>query len=304
MGTTQIEHILKDWTLWPEICSNQPTLEQITPLMDGLTNSNWLLEVKKSQDQEPLQYVIRINATNNMALKLNRQAEWDMHQTTSRYGICPAYLYRDPSDTYWIRPFLKTHTLESTISRGENLINSDFLKMIANHFQTIHSTPISNKWPKIIYSELIHHYWQQITEKQTGFKKRLEETSEKKLNNIREILEKKLQDSNYTPCLCHMDPNPSNWILNNKELHLIDWEYAALGNKAWDLAVFSDTCNLSAEQIELLLNHYQVISSDQFNMAKMQMKYLSILWYYVQDHLTDNELLKQLNALQDNPTKH
>ena len=294
MSTTQIESILKDWTLWPDICRNQPSLQQITPLMDGLTNSNWLLEVKNHQDQESQQYVIRINASNNLALKLNRQAEWDMHQTTSCYGICPAYLYRDPNDTYWIRPFLKTHTLESTISQSKNLINSDLLKKIAHHLKTVHNTPTSNKWPKIIYSELIHHYWQQVAEKQV----RLKETLETKLNKIRKTLNEKLQDTNYTECLCHMDPNPSNWILNNEELHLIDWEYAALGNKAWDLAVFSDTCNLSAEQIELLLNHYQANSNDQFNMARMQMKYLSILWYYVQGHLTDTELLKQLSALQ------
>ena len=297
MNTQTISKILEDWSLWPNICSEQPCLEQLTPLIDGLTNSNWLLEVKSKQDDSSQHYVIRINATNNLALKLNRQTEWDMHQSISNYGICPAYLYRHPSDIYWIRPFLKTHTLESTLSQNKNFITSDFLKVIASHFKTVHSTPISNSWPKIIYPELIKHYWQQIEIKQNNNKERLEDALKSNLTNLKEALKIKLPNTNFTPCLCHMDPNPSNWILNERELHLIDWEYAALGNKVWDLAVFSDTCHLNADQMDLLLKHYQGIDQQQLDMARMQMTYLSTLWYYVQGHLTNSQLVKQLNTL-------
>ena len=294
MNTQTISEILKDWSLWPNICSFQPSLEHVKPLVDGLTNSNWLLEINNNQ------YVIRINATNDLALKLNRQSEWDMHQSISSYGICPAYLYRDPSDTYWIRPFLKTHTLESTIAQNKSFFTSSFLKVIAIHFKAVHSTPIAKGWPRIIYSELIEHYWQQISKKQNNTKNKPEQSLKNRLANIKKTLRLKLEGSNYTECLCHMDPNPSNWILDKKELHLIDWEYAALGNKAWDLAVFSDTCFLSTNQMDLLLKHYQDINRQQLDLARVQMKYLSALWYYVQGHLTDTALLKQLNDLLEN----
>jgi len=94
-----------------------------------------------------------------------------------------------------------------------------------------------------------------------------------------------------------MDPNPSNWILDNEKLHLIDWEYAAVGNKAWDLAVFADTCNLTPEQVEFFLNSYQGVGTEQFNLASKQMQYLSLLWFYVQDHLSDAALLNKLTNL-------
>ena len=294
-STQQIEEILKDWHLWSGLCNKEPSLKQVMPLVDGLTNSNWLLKIESETGQDSRQYVIRINAANNLALKLNRQTEWDMHQSISHYNICPAYLYRDPSDTYWIRPFLKNHTLVAAVNHNKNVISSDFLKTIACHFKIIHSIPISDNWPKINFPELINHYWQQIAEKQIEIKNTLAIN----LADIRSKLEQHLQGTSYTPCLCHMDPNPSNWILNNKELHLIDWEYAALGNKAWDLAVFGDTCGLSQEQTELLLEHYKDINYQDFNLASKQMKYLSVLWYYVQGHLPDETLLEKLSAIQN-----
>ena len=306
MNITPIEKILNDWPLWQDICDNKPNLDKLTPLVDGLTNSNWLLEITNEQTTETQQYVIRINATNNLALKLNRQAEWDMHQSISGYGICPPFLYRDPNDIYWIRPFLKTHTLETTISQNKDFISSDFLKVITQHFKTIHNSPISNTWPTIDYPELIDHYWQQIAlEQQNTIDENKREPAEKqknKLDSIKEILQLKLKGYSYTQCLCHMDPNPSNWILDQEELHLIDWEYAALGNPAWDLAVFTDTCNLNQEQIHTLLNYYQAIDPHQLHLARAQMKYLSILWFTVQGHLTDSELLEQLKTLKDNLT--
>ncbi len=293
MDTAQIESILKDWALWPSLCSKAPILEQVTPLVDGLTNSNWLLDVKCDQSGTQ-QYVVRINATNNLALKLNRQAEWDMHQSISHYNICPAYLYRDPKDTYWIRPFLKTHTLASTLQTNPNAITHEFLEKIAVQLHTIHSVPTSNSWPSINYAELIEHYWQQIKQKQNS--RNLEYAQ--RFQQVREQLGFTLQGNEYSPCLCHMDPNPSNWIVDNEKLHLIDWEYAALGNRVWDLAVFCDTCSLSPEQIEFLLQSYQGISTEQFKLASQQMKYLSLLWFYVQGHLTDADLFNELINLQ------
>jgi len=273
-----------------------PTLKHVTPLVDGLTNSNWLLEVTDRNSNEGVQqYVIRINATNNLALNLNRQAEWDMHQCISQYNICPAFLYRDPFDKYWIRPYLKTATLANNLIENENFITQALLKKVAGQLHIIHSIPTSKTWPSIQYIELIDHYWQQINKKQNT----TNTNTIKSLLLVRTKLDLKLQDKLYTPCLCHMDPNPSNWILDSDKLHLIDWEYAAMGNRTWDLAVFSDTCNLSEVQIQYFLACYGSITPQHFKLASKQMTYLSLLWFYVQNHFTDAELLQKLLTLLD-----
>ena len=292
-STLQIENILKDWKLWPNLCQEQPTIEQVSPLVDGLTNSNWLLKVDDGSQLH--KYVIRINAKNNLALKLNRQAEWDMHQSISHYHICPAYSYRDPKDIYWIRPFLKTHTLEHTVRITPNFIDNYFLEKTASLFKIIHKIPITDSWPSINFPELIQHYWQKTKEKQIS----ISTNSQVVINlaNARQILDTALKTKSFTPSLCHMDPNPSNWILNGKELHLIDWEYAALGNPAWDLAVFCDTNFLNLSQVNTLLGYYKNITFAEYKLASSQMKYLSELWFYVQGHLTDSELLAQLRLL-------
>ncbi len=294
MTTLTIESVLQDWALWPNLCTSLPTLVNVTPLVDGLTNSNWLLEVSGHDSTEGVQqYVIRINATNNLALNLNRHSEWDMHQCISQYNICPAFLYRDPFDKYWIRPFLKTGTLANSLKENGNTITQDLLQKVAGQLQIIHNIPTSKVWPSIQYNELIEHYWQQIKEKQNP----KNVSTVKSLLQVRSKLDLKLQDEAYTPCLCHMDPNPSNWILDVDKLHLIDWEYAAMGNRVWDLAVFCDTCDLSKTQIEYFLACYSGITPQQFNLASQQMTYLSLLWFYVQNHLTDAALLKKLLSL-------
>ncbi len=299
MSTTQIESILKDWALWPSLCSSAPSLEQVSPLVDGLTNSNWLLTIDTNEElgnqtnSDVQQYVIRINATNNLALKLNRQAEWDMHQNIADFNICPPFIYKDPKDIYWIRPFLKNHTLASALNTNTNVLTPEFLKNIARQLKLIHSVPVSKSWPSINFPELIEHYWQQIKAKKNNSQCEFEA----RFKTLRETLDVTLQGEEYTPCLCHMDPNPSNWILDNQKQHLIDWEYAALGNKAWDIAVFCDTCNLTPQQIDIFLKSYGAITNKQFKLASVQMQYLSLLWFYVQDHLSDAALHKALVEL-------
>ena len=291
---TQIKNILNDWSLWPDLCAEKPSINQVSPLLAGLTNSNWLLEIENAKSNGiAQQYIIRINATNNLALKLNRESEWDMHQTISRYDICPAFLYRDPQDIYWIRPFLKTHTLQKTLVNDSSFIDTAFLIKVAKLFSTIHKIPTSNTWPKIHFLELIDHYWQQI-EPQLNLPC---SGSAQQLLSIRKTLDSQLKGPNFTPCLCHMDPNPSNWIINDQYVHLIDWEYAALGNKAWDLAGFIDSCQLNQQQVNVLLSHYKEADASQLKMASRQMKYLSALWFYVQNHLNDDSLLDELRKL-------
>tara|TARA_B100001063_G_scaffold34129_1_gene27768 strand:- start:1260 stop:1562 length:303 start_codon:yes stop_codon:yes gene_type:complete len=95
-----------------------------------------------------------------------------------------------------------------------------------------------------------------------------------------------------------MDTNLHNWIVDESgSLHLIDWEYAGLGNPIWDLAVFSDSAKLSQSDDSKLLEFYGKYTLDELELAKQQMEYLSILWFAIQENTHSNTLMCELNNL-------
>lgn len=57
-------------------------------------------------------------------------------------------------------------------------------------------------------------------------------------------------------CLCHNDPVAANFIATPDGLRLIDWEYAALGDPWFDLAVYAAHHRLAPEGEEALLQAY------------------------------------------------
>ena len=60
------------------------------------------------------------------------------------------------------------------------------------------------------------------------------------------------------PCLCHNDPTPGNFIaLTDGSLRLIDWEYAGLGDPAFDLAGLAVGAALDPSGDDILLGAYR-----------------------------------------------
>lgn len=55
---------------------------------------------------------------------------------------------------------------------------------------------------------------------------------------------------------CHNDPYPGNLVDDGERVRLVDWEYAGLGDPAWDLADLSVEAGLGDAGDELLLATY------------------------------------------------
>jgi aminoglycoside phosphotransferase (APT) family kinase protein len=55
---------------------------------------------------------------------------------------------------------------------------------------------------------------------------------------------------------CHNDPSPGNWLLARGTALLLDWEYAAMNDPAWDLACLAAEACFPAEADRRLLGAY------------------------------------------------
>ena len=286
MNESTLHKLIKDWALWPSLCESEPQAKHFSPLKNGLTNENWLLHINNKK------YVLRLNASNAHALHLNRHAEWHIHQHISQYDLCQPYIFRQKSDIYWMRAFMEGSTLKENIEKNTNFLDEARLEKIAAKFNFLHSLPISNNWPEINHKKRIEHYWNQIfrqLDSQADLKKTLIE--------LRQSIDKKVIYTSYAPTLCHMDANANNWIIDGEKMHLIDWEYAALGNPLWDLAEFCLSCELDKTQTHSFLKSYGIKNLSAFEHAKKQMMYLSLLWFAVQKEISHDDLINQLSQL-------
>lgn len=287
---------LQDWPQWPILSTHTQSNCEFALLDKGLTNENWLVTLPNSQPthNNKQQFVIRINASNAIALNLNREAEWHIQGVLAQAGIITPYLYRDKNDLYWIRPFVTGETLATTLTKSnDHTLTNKILLQICQHLLAIHKTPTSDLMPTIIFQDRTNYYWQQILEQKGQHSKQAKD----ELNRIKTTLDDQLNQQLYTPSLCHMDTNTHNWIISTHTLELIDWEYAAIGNPAWDLAVFCKSAKLNKTQIEYLLTNYGNINLVQLQHASKQMQYLSTLWFAVQQNTAAPLLIEQLKSI-------
>ncbi len=284
-----LNETLQDWPTWPVLNTYLLADCDFIQLEQGLTNENWLVTLPTSHPNQNNQYVIRINAKNAEALNIHHQSELEIVQSVSALDICPTILFLEPNFKYWIRPYIKGQTLAELYTNRTTVITQE-IASVAKTLKHIHSQAIQSHWPSVDTIERNEYFWQQIIPNLADFKQ--------DILAVKNTLDAKLKTDQTQKQLCHMDTNLHNWIKdNNGKLNLIDWEYSGLGNPIWDLAVFSDSAKLDSEQEHLLLEEYGAHTFEQLQTAKQQMHYLSTLWYAVQQHMTEQELLNTLNKL-------
>ena len=92
---------------------------------------------------------------------------------------------------------------------------------------------------------------------------------------------------------------------SNNKLWLVDWEYATMGDKHFDLAYYIESALLNEEQEEVFLNAYNETEDFQayipqwMNRYKMFVNWLTLIWCYAQDELPFpvEGLKKRINIL-------
>ena len=86
---------------------------------------------------------------------------------------------------------------------------------------------------------------------------------------------------------CHNDTLPENWVVNDHEIKLIDWEYAGMNDPNFDLAAVSLENSLSPEEEMILLKAYygENVTDENFGRVvinKFLCDYLWALWSVLQ----------------------
>lgn len=248
----------------------------IRKFSSGLTNRNYRFSMANTD------FVLRIAADNSQALALDRDAEYRIHQTVAQAGLIAPILIREPSDAFWVRPYVAGQELDL------QCISEPLIAAVSNTFHSLHNLPLLEDIPVLNLQEKARAYWQMISD----------EGEEGEFHQQQQVIGQLLLQTfdNSLLALCHLDPTLNNWLATEHGLQLLDWEYAALANPLLDYAAFALAAGLSPAQQQRLLQTMTVSAYDWL-LAKKQMQALSLLWYKAQRLISAEEFKQQCQAL-------
>jgi thiamine kinase-like enzyme len=251
--------------VWPE---RDVRLE---PLGGGITNHNF----KVHRDGET--YVLRIGGKDTDLLGIDRHAEHAAAKAAADLGVGPEVVaFLEPEG------YLVTRFVEGEPAPPEELRRPEALREVAALLRSVHEGPA---FPARFNSfRVVEAY--RATALAHGVKVPAEYEAAKARA---EEIERTLGPQPERPC--HNDLLNANFIRSPDGIRIVDWEYAGMGDRFFDLANFAVNHDLSPDDEALLLEAYVGESRDGDRARLRRMRFMSdfreAMWGVVQQGISE-----------------
>ena len=219
----------------------------------GFNNISYLVKTTTNK------YILRVFRSND-SVNISRNFEYEILKKIYKLKITskPIFINKE----FMIYEFI--HGIHKSKLLTKDLIN------LTKHIKKIHSIKPKIKSYNIKQDLKIYNLFL------NDFKsKKILNEANRALNAINN-LKKEL-------ALSHHDLNPKNIIFNNKEIKIIDWEYAGVNDIFFDLASVCIEFNLTKNQEKILLNNYfngnSIKKKKKLDLYKIIYKNLCNLWF-------------------------
>jgi thiamine kinase len=238
------------------------------PIKHGLTNQSWL--VRTRQDD----VVVRISKGAEQELQIDRQSEASVLAAVSEAGIGPEVLLCDPAQHVLITRYLGEPWTEADAVQGENI------RRLGQLFRRLHRIAPPAGVRRVELNETLEGYFRTLQER--GIQPAL---TTKSLRDRALQVAMKLRE-NSAATLCHNDVHHLN-ITDDGKLRLIDWEYAGVGQRLFDLASVCVYHKYDKLQREQLLSAYTSLTElptwHRLELACWLFDYVRDLWMAVRE---------------------
>ncbi len=232
---------------------------RIEPLSGGITNRNFKVEV----DGES--YVLRIGGRDTELLGIDRYNEHEASIAASRVGIAPEVLRYQSG--YLVTRFIEGESgrIDSVEEVARMLRRFHDSKRIGGRFdafrvvEAYRATAIEHGVPVPVDYEPAHQIARTIERLRSGVTQRP----------------------------CHNDLLPANFINDGKQLWIVDWEYAGMGDPYFDLGNFAVNNELDEDAEARFLAAYGADDSDGFVLMRFMSDFREAMWGVVQQALSE-----------------
>ena len=206
------------------------------PLHGGITNQNYRVMV------EGHAYVARVPAQKGDLLGIDREVEAQANRLAADLGVAPEVVD-------FIRPegILITRFIEGVAVSDAAVHLPDTLTRVAKSLRAVHSAgalPAAFSPFRVVEAYLktanehgvsSPDWWERAYEAGSSIERTLPQE---------------------VPCLCHNDLLNANFIDDGELIRIVDWEYAGMGDRFFDLGNFAVNHQLAQEEELFLLEQY------------------------------------------------
>ena len=244
---------------------------RVEVLGGGITNHNLKVEVDGEQ------YVLRVAGKNTGLLGIDRSVELAATQAAAAAGIGPQVVaFVEPEG------WLVTRFVEGTSPPLERMREPDLLARVAAALRVFHDGP---RIPGTFDSFRVVEAYRATALERGG---RVPTDFDWAHELATRIEAKRSADD---PVPCHNDLLNANFLDDGERLYIVDWEYAGMGDRFFDLANFSINHELDAAQSETLLEAYFGDTRSQDLEALELMRFMSdfreAMWGVVQTAVSE-----------------
>ncbi|ADK69471.1 phosphotransferase [Mycoplasma mycoides subsp. mycoides] len=152
----------------------------------------------------------------------------------------------------------------------EPVIDLNNINLIAKQIKQLHNSNLI--FPNNNLKQRVQYYRTKMNELNTQV-----EVINKYASLIDQILDSMQFD---TPL--HNDLFPFNMIQTDNKIYFVDWEYATMGDKHFELAYLIETSNMSSECEKVFLDLYKDYDQHKLLLNKIFVNYIVILWIRTQ----------------------
>jgi thiamine kinase-like enzyme len=246
---------------------------QVEPLAGGITNHNFKVDVEGEA------FVLRVGGKDTDLLGIDRFVEHGASRVAAALGIGPAVAAFVEPEGYLVTRFIAGDPIPP-----EEMRQPATIARAAQTLRQIHDgPPIPGRFNSF---RVVEAYC--VTATAHGVRIPDAYQSAKKLAD--EIEDTRRQQ---TLAPCHNDLLNANFIDDGERIRIVDWEYAGMGDRFFDLANFSINHEFGEEENEALLASYlgEVDESDRAALSLMRFMsdFREAMWGVVQQGISELE---------------
>jgi thiamine kinase-like enzyme len=246
-----------------------------TPLEGGITNRNFRARFGDGE------VVIRLPGKDTSLLGIDREAEREANECAARAGVAPEVLASvdDP-------PCLVTRFVEGREMTPAELREPAALAEVAAALRAVHGC---GALPATSFSALrvAESYAELAAERGATLPDALGPALE-----TARLIEAALGGPEHGPVLCHNDLLAANFLRGENDIRIVDWEYAGMGDRYFDLGNFAVNNELEGDGEAALLAAYFGEAPGSRRLAALRlMRFMSDLreamWGVLQGAISD-----------------
>ena len=241
----------------------------IEPLGGGITNHNFKVEVAGEA------YVLRIAGADTELLGIDRGAEHAAAAIAAQLGVGPEVVE-------FVHGSLVTRFVDGGIVPLDEMRQPDALRETAGLLRRIHDGP---PFPARFDSFRVVEIYRRRAEQHGVAIPPVYEDAKARADDLEATLGPRPEQP------CHNDLLNANFIAGPDGIRIVDWEYAGMGDRFFDLANFSVNHELTDEETETFLEAYlgEVTNDDREHLRAMRFMsdFREAMWGVVQQGISN-----------------